>query len=331
MVYSLGVNMPNLLLTTKCNRSCSYCFAREQMSSTVGMDFITWDNVIYIADFLSKDNYKTISLLGGEPLLHPQFLNIIEYLIARDFRITVFTNGICKKSIVKNIMKLCDKIPIECLNFVCNVNLMKWSTHDEIKSQEYFLNSLYKMTSLSFNMHELPIDLSYHLALIKKYKLSHHIRLGIANPTPNKYGSYIKAQHFKDFASSLINAITSIKDDINLGFDCGIPLCIFNDQQIGTLYKNMNGRIDFVCGPAIDIDPSMMTWSCFPMSNTIKKSLFEFNTIHEVYNWHKQQMNMKRNSLPKLFNNCNTCKYIKNGICSGGCLALLEENNEAIS
>lgn len=72
--------MANVLLTETCVRSCPYCFAKQYMSEADVKDSLTWDNLIYIADFLQSSNINHISLLGGEPLLHPDISEFCKYL-----------------------------------------------------------------------------------------------------------------------------------------------------------------------------------------------------------------------------------------------------------
>ena len=73
--------MANILLTEKCVRSCPYCFAKEHMDGAESDRTITWDNLIYIADLLEISREPHVSLLAGEPTLHPDFIDFVLYLL----------------------------------------------------------------------------------------------------------------------------------------------------------------------------------------------------------------------------------------------------------
>ena len=84
--------MANILLTQKCNQKCPYCFA----SYNEGNDYISKENFVKAIKFLKKTPGEKIGLLGGEPLLHPEFAELCNILNEdRDIRdVVVFTNGI---------------------------------------------------------------------------------------------------------------------------------------------------------------------------------------------------------------------------------------------
>jgi len=52
-------------------------------------------------------NRPRVGLLGGEPTLHPQFITILAYLLARGLHVRVFTNGLCGDDLIRRI----DAIP----------------------------------------------------------------------------------------------------------------------------------------------------------------------------------------------------------------------------
>ena len=85
--------MTNILLTYRCNLHCSYCFANEFVNKE-NKD-ITISNFLKAVSFVTKSENADVGLIGGEPTLHPGFLEIMELLIAnqRVSQISLFTNG----------------------------------------------------------------------------------------------------------------------------------------------------------------------------------------------------------------------------------------------
>ena len=69
--------MANLLITTDCQRNCTYCFAKGDRNKRM---LIGWDNFLTAIDFIATGP-KALNILGGEPTLHPEFDHILAYLI----------------------------------------------------------------------------------------------------------------------------------------------------------------------------------------------------------------------------------------------------------
>jgi len=74
-----------------CNLTCTYC---AQKKSLIGNDMglEEWKRAADIAYMLGN---RCISLAGGEPLLSPFVLELVEYISARDTFVGITTNGHC--------------------------------------------------------------------------------------------------------------------------------------------------------------------------------------------------------------------------------------------
>jgi radical SAM protein with 4Fe4S-binding SPASM domain len=108
---------------------------------------------------------------------------------------------------------------------------------------------------------------------------------------------------------------------VSPGFDCGFPLCVFTDEQLGLLYKLNNGRLSFGCGPAVDIGPDLSVWSCFPLSQYHKKSLYDFNNLKEIGEHYRSLHAKIRVEAGGIYQRCDSCRYRESELCMGGCLA----------
>jgi radical SAM protein with 4Fe4S-binding SPASM domain len=90
---------------------------------------------------------------------------------------------------------------------------------------------------------------------------------------------------------------------------------------LGRLFKINKGRIKFGCGPAIDIGPDMTVWGCFPMSKYQKKSIYEFNSMQDIFKFYEDLHRKVRIEAGGIFEKCDTCLHREDGVCAGGCLA----------
>lgn len=326
--------MANVLLTETCVRSCPYCFAKQYMSDADVQDSLTWDNLIYIADFLEASGEKHISLLGGEPLLHPHIAEFIVYLNKRGFFVTIFTSGIMADQkfdlFAQKLFSRGDELNV---GFVCNVNDPTLSKKSEVEKVKKFLSVFGDRCSLSFNIYRLDFSLDFLLDYIVEYGLNRHIRFGLAHPIPGAKNIYIEPKDFGIVRDTLMKSFNVMsKLDITPGFDCGFPMCMFSDDDLGKIFKCSWGQLSFQCGPAIDIGTDLSCWACFPLSDFHKKSLCDFNSYRELHDFYFQKMMEVRNEVRGIFSDCDSCNLNKVGLCSGGCLAhilnqFIEEGN----
>lgn len=317
--------MPNVLLTQKCVRSCPYCFAKEHMNDSISSDMLSWEDLIYIADLFEYSKEMHISLLGGEPTLHPDFVDFVLYLIQRDFHVTVFTSGIMSDKKFQETKKYLSKIDPKNISFICNLNHPDISTVQETQKIEAFLKEFGNKVALSFNIYTLDFEMDYLFQYIERFKLNPYIRLGLAHVIPGEKNKYIPPENFDKMTNKLSSYIPDFeKNNISVIFDCGFPLCKFTDEQLGKFFKITGKSIEsllFACNPAIDIGPDMQVWSCFPLSNYDKKSFFDFDSIQDILNYYNKFHKKIRKEAGGIYKECIECKYRKNEQCSGGCLA----------
>jgi len=76
-------------LTTRCNQKCPHCYIASEKNKKI--DFPA-NKIINIIDELYENNGKSITLSGGEPLLHPDIKKIIKYASSK-LNIRLLTNG----------------------------------------------------------------------------------------------------------------------------------------------------------------------------------------------------------------------------------------------
>lgn len=318
--------MANFLLTEACVRRCPYCFAKQYMDGVEDHSAITKENFVYVIDFLEKSGIKHISLLGGEPLIHPQAAELIEYLIVvREFDVCIFTSGIMPTKIFDHFVDKINSISQfgkSKLTFVVNVNEPRLSPKKELEKVRMFLSSLPDLCSLSFNIYRLDYNIDFLIEYILKYGLRRHVRFGIANPIPGSGNQFINPKDYKEAKKTLMSSLKKMYDlHIYPGLDCGFPMCMFTDEELGKLFKYTRDGMEFECGPTIDIGPDLMCWSCFPLSNLNKKSLKDFQNYDELYTYFDKKQQVFRDQVKGIYFDCDCCRNFEDEICSGGCLA----------
>ena len=316
--------MANVLLTQRCVRSCPYCFAREHMAKSLSDNVLSWDDLIYLADFIEISGEHHISLLGGEPTLHPDFVNFVLYLLERKISITVFTSGIISEVTLNEMSSTLKGFPEERLHFVCNLNDPDLSPPGEGERIRPFLEEFGDQTVPGFNIYHLNFKLDFLFQYINQYGLARHIRLGLAHPIPGTENEFVSIQDIRKVIERLFSYAPHFQCfRIAPGLDCGFPMCAFTDEQLGMLYRLTGGDIRFGCNPAFDIGPDMTVWCCFPMSSYHKKSVFEFDSIKEIVDFYQVRLENIRIEAGGIYEACDDCRYREEHRCAGGCVAHL--------
>ena len=80
--------LAQLIVTRKCNLSCGYCNEYDKISAPVPLDVLKTR-----IDKLARLKTFAITLTGGEPLLHPDNPEIIQYVQQSGIIPTIITNG----------------------------------------------------------------------------------------------------------------------------------------------------------------------------------------------------------------------------------------------
>lgn len=317
--------MANLLLTEKCVRNCPYCFARDHMTGS-GDRELSWDNLIYVADFMEASGDKKLSLLGGEPTLHPQFVDFTLYLLARGFRVSVFTSGILSKSALDNAAGALDRFSHEQLQFVCNINDPEQTGTPEAETDALhrFLSVFGPQTAVSFNIYRVDFQMDYVISCVNRYGMNRNLRLGLAHPIPESRNQFVSPEALSDVFRRLAEYMPLFdRHRIRIGFDCGFPLCKVDDALLAPLFRSSDNGIRFKCGSAIDIGPDLSLWSCFPLGAFHKRSLLEFNSMREILDFYLKRNQAIRSEIAGIYEACEACRFREEDRCSGGCLAHL--------
>jgi radical SAM protein with 4Fe4S-binding SPASM domain len=316
--------MPNVLFTQRCVRSCPYCFADKHMSESSPDDVLSWENLIYLADFLQAAGERRFSILGGEPTLHPQFNYMVAYLLERNFDVNVFTSGIMTDRMLDETVSMFAHLPMEKLTFVCNLN-DPVKTHTPLAEQESvkrFLRAFGERVIPGFNIYRTDFDLTFLFQHISEYGLKKNIRIGLTHPIPGKKNIFIALEDIDAIIHRLFSFAPLFERlRIKPGLDCGFPLCRLSDDHLSWLYRYTGGKSDFGCGPVIDIGPDMAVWSCFPLSSFHKKSFFDFNTLHEMREYYQRLHDKVRVETGGIYEECDNCSFREENLCRGGCIA----------
>lgn len=294
----------NLLITTKCNLDCSYCFAGAHLKSAFPQE-MSLEEVLRVITRMDPDR-DWVRLMGGEPTLHSQYPEIIQLLKIRGFKVVVFTNGL--QSILRETKPyLPDRI-------LLNLNDLSWYSKPHRKSIIDNLSDLDSRIGLAYTILTPNFDLSAHQELIKTHGLQPVLRIGLAQPSLGGDNDYLPDADLPAAHAGVVAWAKRLSlDGIRLSFDCGFMRCLFNDADMEDLIR-ARAAARFDCSPAIDVGPGLITWRCLALSEQIGPSWLEFDSEDDARAWFNGH-----DAPPQAL--CLHCYDWESGYCKGGCRA----------
>ena len=307
--------MPNLMLTNWCNYKCPYCFGVDYMAPKAAKQNMPQETFTNIIEWLSKTpELKTINLTGGEPTLHPDFERFVEYLLARDFHITIFSNLATKQAQIysRNLTGL----PI---TWVVNINPPNTWNESQRQRITTALKTLGKKAAITFNVMPDDDNNTWAIELIKEYDLNLCIKVGFVLPTITGSNYYLKDDLYRIAAEKVVClAQDAANENIRLEYKCGIPTCAFSSEQLGILWKS-GSALDSSCCSRLDITPYGELIYCLPLATKHATVFSQFNTYPEARYWFENKLQSYRRS--GRTQNCFICNLMRSDSCNSGCLA----------
>ncbi len=313
--------MANILFNTYCNRNCPYCFAREKVE--LGRDQgdstknLSMEGLEEIIDFYKRSQLSRFVILGGEPTLNPDFVEMVDRVLEeKSFSsVMIFSNGVITESVLNYLSAHTDtRIRVALnLNSAKDYPALQWQRVNRT------MNVLGRKVGLGINVYQPGQEYDYLISAILKYGLERHIRVGITHPILGTENRYAREEDLPAIADDLVSfAGKTYENGISFSFDCGFKFCMFSLDQHRELL-NYAVKFKSVCSPIVDVGPDLGIWRCFPLTNRANRRLEEFQNKREVIKFYKDSFNSyyKMGNTP----DCPECRYRINGLCNGGCLA----------
>jgi MoaA/NifB/PqqE/SkfB family radical SAM enzyme len=146
-------------ITAACQSKCQFCYASKFYKEgdqllTVEEIKSTWEQAKAMGAF-------SANVLGGEPLLHPQFLDIIEVLEPKKHIVTFATNCIL---LTEEIVKELKRLGVFLINI--SLNSLDPVLNDELRGYKGHYDHVMKAVELC---KKYKIDISFSVATSKPY------------------------------------------------------------------------------------------------------------------------------------------------------------------
>ncbi len=134
-LYKVGIEV-----TYRCNFNCPFCYIDHHFRL---LPDISFKKLCFIIDQISKSPCLLVTLLGGEPFLRNDLLDIYKYLIKKGLYVHIYTNG----TILDNpILTYFEKYPPYLITVPLYAGTEK--TYEEITGKKNVLKLMFEFVNI---------------------------------------------------------------------------------------------------------------------------------------------------------------------------------------
>lgn len=324
--------MANIAITKYCNLKCPYCFAAPMMTEEEkkNISLGDFDKIINWIGDSPIDN--RIGIIGGEPTLHPNFIEILtmlnNYCEIYNKESIIFSNGVYLEPYLKYLSPK--------MGVLINVNTPNAMSKEQWEKMVHTLDTMYEnkmlrggmnpQATLGCNLCPEIKDYSFFWKIAEKYQVM-RIRVSVTAPIDNKKYLSDKEKYYLEMKEIFLNfCIDARKRNIELIIDCNhIPDCYFSEEEqllLKEIIFNKEKEYESFCSPCVDITADFKATSCFgTYKNLIDCNLFDNCQELYEYFYKKNVLTMQKNNTGK----CKNCLSFQLMKCQGGCLSFCSE------
>lgn len=145
-----------LEITNLCNKTCSYCYNKEDNLS-LKKHSMSENLFCKIIDEANDIGIDTIIVSGGEPTMHPQFCNMIQYIIQKNMYCKINSNAYSEEKLVSISKQFGDKI-----GFQFTIDGY-YTSHDKFRGHNDYRHVLSLIKKIREQGYDGIISLRYNL------------------------------------------------------------------------------------------------------------------------------------------------------------------------
>ncbi|MBT3407312.1 radical SAM protein [Candidatus Woesearchaeota archaeon] len=312
-----------LLISSVCNHKCDFClniWHNSNINETFET-FMSFEKIKESIDKLSNANITNITICGGEPLLHPDFNKIIDYIYNKKLNIRLQTNGVFLNKEKIDFFK----------NKISEIEISLHGTkeiHNEISHSNSFekiiknvndiiKNNILLTTNFVINKNNF-MDIENYIYLLNKLNVkAGYFTILYKAGLANRNNLELTKQQLSEFIGKINDY--SLISKTKLIFQGCYPPCELNVKNIEFISPCGAGKDE------IAIQPNGTITLC-PAHPKAITNIFTINQTKFNKLINNTQSYLLNESLPK--KECNSCSLLK--ACRGGCVINRQGGTENI-
>ena len=321
-----------IVLTRDCNLRCNFFYVKS--AGYMADDKISYENLKQIVDFCSESKVKFIFFTGGEPLLYPHIIDILQYIKGKHHSMTT---AIATNSILLKDPAFCRKLIDSGVEYL-DLSMKGTNSQEWCKATGYdgFDQQLQAIRNLSI----LPVEFTCSMVVTQDNVLTICDAVQIAcnngakqfsftfvidnDDTEDKNRTYLE----KHNPFALVEAFISQIDHLNTitedwWIEYSFPMCIYTEEQLSLLEGKLATPCQVHMKNAVTFNTKMELLPCdMYIDQRMGQLGTDFSSYHEFVELTKRpsyrcvmETLRKRPS-----SECTTCKHLE--ACYGGCPVL---------
>jgi len=307
----------NIILTYECVNRCPYCFAAD-IDKGERKSRLTREEFDFYVALLKRSGYRHVSLLGGEPFLHPDIGEFLDRL-ANDNEVrhvTIFTSGFVP---AKYYTRLLDSRT----GLVVNVN----SPADYPAGQFSVLcGKLRELADrgaqmvLGYNIYREDFDYLPLVELASELGCR-AFRWTVAKPAADRQTQCLRRPQVPQVIPRLLEFLQACRRaGLKPIMDCPLEPCLFSDEQLATFCRLSLRDISKMgcCPQAVDLGPGYRVLRCFTAASLTEQDCRKYNTIADILRHYDKTVETHRACA--VAEPCRQCPHWISRDCVGGCL-----------
>jgi len=258
-----------LLITTECNRRCPFCFVGPlKDGASRRMSVADVDRLCRFWKVRERSPDFGLTLLGGEPTLHPDLLAIVDAIRAHNPAVAVplLTNLTCSTELLAGLVQ-------RRVQFLVNLVDQTVNSPEQERDVERNLDFLDQVPGLLYNLAVTiasPGDRFDHLYRVLRSSHGRHVwsvRLGISSPGTdfaNRFPRQFSPKYGKKYVE-IVTACHQINPRLEFINECAVNLCLMSEEDYLRLSRVVR-KLNLVCAePNLDVLPGFSAQWCFAL------------------------------------------------------------------
>ncbi|MGD2249379.1 MAG: radical SAM protein [Candidatus Methanofastidiosia archaeon] len=294
----------SLEVTTLCNLKCGHCYADAGKKRP---DELTTKEIKHAIDLLWETGVLAITFTGGEPLLHPDIFELMEYARNKPMTVVLFTNGtLITPAVVEKLKKL------QVYRVNISIDGPDADTHDKFRGVPGSFNKTITGIKL-LKKAQIPIHASTSLTkpVYKRVKDVLQLLKGLGITDSKIWPPTFSGRSNYEDVFITIDEFREAMEDMH-AFEYGQT----HQKQEFKYSKSLEN-----CGvgwSALVIKSNGVVTPCPSFDIEFSLGNIKTDSIHDIWNNSELLNKLRKLSVYKT-EECKTCEFA--AMCKGGCIA----------
>jgi MoaA/NifB/PqqE/SkfB family radical SAM enzyme len=306
----------NVIMTYNCNLSCNFCFSNELSEKEPG--YLDQNTLERILAWMEGKDFKQVSLFGGEPTIHPDFIGYIKRLNALGYRVYFASNGLYSEDVMNGLNDT------DVLKVTFNIPGSKDYSSDKLRLLTENLRRFPSHIKKTFRitLSDNNKDFTILRQLVGEFRPD-ALSFALAFPSASLSNKFVDKGKISGFVRYIFDLIKIAEEnDLYSALVKPIPLCEFTEKQLMDMLSGIN--LFNVCDIHQDNYRQLMTIShtgtfypCIALSNYSKIHIDSDPTLKDIA--HYNALIVQRLLIRPVIKKCPDCNLFRSHMCQGFC------------